>query len=158
MPRKPGTSKRALEGLSLREKGRRLQYGDFESIAGILNAVRLAQFASGVIREKALQFLGGWVCGAESREIGLLARWKQTHDHLRQPADWLMHLQEFAMRAAQIGQTPEDVLRNTPTDQLVIQLKARGSNVDAATVRKALHTIGIKKAPGRPRKNREMPE
>jgi hypothetical protein len=158
MPRKPGTSKRALKGLSHREKRRRLLYGDFESIAGILDSVRLAQFASGEIREKALQFLGDWVCRAESREIGLLARWKRSPDHLRQPVDWLNHLLVFGMRNAQIGQTPNDVLRNTPTHQLVTELKAMGWNVDATTVRKGLQTFGIKKAPGRPKKNREIPE
>jgi hypothetical protein len=107
------------------------------------------------IRKKALLFLGDWLCRADSEAIKLFARWKDTADHIQQPDDWLTHLVSFGIRTATRGETPWDVLRETPTKHLVKQLKAKGFNADEATIRKALNHIGVEKLRGRPACKRE---
>jgi len=164
MPRRAGTGNRAVAGLALKETRRRLHYGDFSPIAGILDTVRLVSAIGGkkvsrtkqAHRNKALLFLGKWVCKATSEQLKLLSRWKGNPDHIKQPADWLFHLQTFGVRIAEKGETWVDALQRIPHAQLLNELAAKGVKVDPATLRNGLNSIGIKRPSGRPRKNRDL--
>lgn len=161
MPRRAGTGNRAVTGLTIKEKRQRLHYGDFALIAGILDTVRLVSAigekevsrTKQVHRDKALLFLGKWLCKATPEQLKLLSRWKENPDHIKQPADWLFLLQTFGVRVAEKDETWMGALQRVPHAQLLNELAAKGVKVDPATLRKGLNSIGIKRPSGRPRKN-----
>lgn len=164
MPRKAGTGKRSADNLTFKVKRRRLLYGDFAPIAMIIDTMRLGTVigeksegrAKQALRSRAFVFLGEWLCKATPEQLKLLSRWKENPNHLKQPADWLFHLQSAGMRMAKVNETWMDSLRKTPVKQLLNELAAKGIKVDPATLRKGLNSLGIRRPPGRPRKNREV--